>query len=129
MISVLGREKLTLTESEAFLSASDSVRFALRSRAEVYGWVEGLLCGQQYAGQGRRARGLLRAYAARMTGRSRTQATRLSGAYLKSGRIAAKPSRQPHFPRRYASAHIALLAAVDEAHERLSGPATRHNAL
>jgi hypothetical protein len=46
-----------------------------------------------------------------MTGLSRTQATRLSGVYLKSGRIAAKPSRQPHFPRRYTSAHIALLAA------------------
>jgi len=126
MISVLGAEKLSLVEIEAFLSASESVRFVGCNRAEIYGWVERLLCHHEYPLQKRLAKGLLRAYVERMTGLSRAQSTRLIGGYLKVGRIAPKPSARPRFQRRYTAADVALLASVDEAHERLSGPATRH---
>jgi transposase InsO family protein len=126
MISVLGAEKLNLIEIEAYLSASESVRFVGTSRTELYGWVERLLCHHEYGGQKRRSKGLLRAYLEAMTGFSRAQSTRLIGGYLKTGRVAPKPARRPRFPRRYTAADIELLAAVDEAHERLSGPATRH---
>jgi transposase InsO family protein len=126
MISVLGAEKLSLVEIEAFLAASVSVRFAGCGRAEIYGWVERLLCHHEYPLQGRRSKGLLRAYVECMTGLSRAQSTRLIGGYVGLGRIAAKPSGRPRYQRHYTSADIELLAAVDEAHERLSGPATRH---
>ena len=126
MISVLGAEKLSLIEIEAFLSASESVRFAGCGRTELYKWVERLLCHHGYPLQKRRAKGLLRAYIERMTGFSRAQSTRLIGGYLKAGRIAPKPSLRPRFQRRYTAADVELLAAVDQAHERLSGPATRH---
>ena len=59
MISVLGAEKLSLVEIEAFLAASDSVRFTGCGRTEIYGWVERLLCHHQYPHLGRRAKGLL----------------------------------------------------------------------
>jgi len=126
MISVLGAEKLSLIEIEAFLAASEGVRFAGCGRTEIYGWVERLLCHHQYPLQGRRAKGLLRAYVERMTGLSRAQSTRLIGGYVGLGRIAVKPSGRPRYQRHYTPADIALLAAVDEAHESLSGPATRH---
>ena len=126
MISVLGAEKFSLVEIEAFLAASEGVRFVGCGRTEIYGWVERLLCHHEYPLQGRRSKGLLRAYVACMTGLSRAQSTRLIGGYLRSGRVAAKPSGRHCFQRRYTPADIELLAAVDEAHERLSGPATRH---
>jgi len=126
MISVLGAEKLSLIEIEAFLAASESVRFAGCSRTEIHGWVECLLCHHEYPLQGRRSKGLLRAFIEHMTGLSRAQSTRLIGGYLRIGRIAAKPSGRPRYQRRYTPADIDLLATVDEAHERLSGPATRH---
>ena len=126
MISVLGAEKLSLVEIEAFLAASESVRFAGCGRTEIYGWVERLLCHHEYPLQKRRAKGLLRAYVERMTGLSRAQSTRLIGGYVKAGRIAPKPSLRPRFQRHYTAADVELLAAVDEAHETLSGPATRH---
>jgi transposase InsO family protein len=126
MISVLGAEKLSLVEIEAFLAASESVRFVGCGRAEIYGWVERLLCHQEYPLQKRLAKGLLRAYVEHMTGLSRAQTTRLIGGYVRLGRIVAKPSGRPRFQRHYTPADIALLATVDEAHERLSGPATRH---
>ena len=126
MISVLGAEKLSVVEIEAFLRASESMRFAGQGRAEVYGWVQRLLVQQEYGGQGRRAKGLLRAYGAKMTGLSRAQITRLIGRYVKTGQVASPASRRPHFPQRYTPADVELLAAVDQAHEGLSGPATRH---
>jgi transposase InsO family protein len=61
-----------------------------------------------------------------MTGFSRAQCMRLIGGYLRVGRIAPMPSLRPRFQRRYTPADVELLASVDEAHERLSGPATRH---
>jgi hypothetical protein len=126
MISVLGAEKLSLVEIEAFLAALESVRFVGCGRTEIYGWVERLLCHHQYPLQGRLTKGLLRAFIEHMTGLSRAQCTRLIGGYLRIGRVAAKPSGRPRFQRLYTPADIELLATVDEAHERLSGPATRH---
>ena len=126
MISVLGAEKLSLVEIEAFLTASDSVRFVGSSRVELYKWVERLLCHHEYPHQGRRSKGLLRAYVERMTGFSRSQSTRLIGGYVKAGRIVPRPSLRPRFQRHYTAADVELLASVDQAHARLSGPATRH---
>jgi integrase-like protein len=126
MISVLGAEKLSLVEIEAFLAASDSVRFVGSSREELYKWVERLLCHHEYVLQKRRAKGFLRGYVERMTGFSRAQSTRLIGSYVKAGRIVPKPSLRPRFQRRYTPADVELLASVDRAHEQLSGPATRH---
>ena len=126
MISVLGAEKLSLVEIEAFLAASESVRYVGCGRTEIYGWVERLLCHHQYPVLERRSKGLLRAFVERMTGLSRAQSTRLIGGYVGSGRVALKPSARPRYQSRYTAADIELLAAVDEAHERLSGPATRH---
>ena len=59
MISVLGAEKLSLVEIEAFLAASESVRFVGCGRTELYQWVERLLCHHEYPLQKRRAKGLL----------------------------------------------------------------------
>jgi len=75
--------------------------------------------------QGKAARGLLRRYVERMTGLSRAQVTRLIARYTATGRVVATVYRRRRFPERYTRADIELLATVDEAHETLSGPATR----
>ena len=125
MISVHEAETLSLPQIEKFLLAAKEVRFEASQREEVYGWVERLLCQQEYARQGRRARGLLRRYLGKMTGLSRAQLTRLVGRYLATGQVRRKTHCRRRFPTRYTRADIELLAQVDEAHESLSGPATR----
>ena len=125
MISVHETEKLSLQQIEQFLLAAKEVRFEASQREEIYGWVERLLCQQEYMGQGRRARGLLRRYLGKMTGLSRAQLTRLVGRYLATGRVRIKTSHRHRFPTRYTRADIELLAQVDEAHQTLSGPASR----
>jgi transposase InsO family protein len=126
VISVLGSESLSLAEIEAFLQASEIVRFEGNSRAEIYGWVERLLCHHQYPTQARRAKGLLRRYVERMMGLSRAQTTRLIAGYVKTGRVRSRPAGGHRFQGRYTLADVALLARVDRAHDCLSGPATRH---
>ncbi len=84
-------EKLNLVQIEAFLRASDEIRFEGQTRQQVYGWIEQVLWQQQYAQQGRAGRGLLRRYIAKMTGRSRAQVTRLIARYLARGTV--QPAR------------------------------------
>jgi transposase InsO family protein len=124
MISVHETEKLSLQQIEKFLAAAKEVRFEASERKQVYGWIERLLCQQEYTRQGRRARGLLRRYIGKMTGLSRAQLTRLVGRYVATGQVRMNGSRGHRFPQRYTPADIELLAQVDEAHEGLSGPAT-----
>jgi transposase InsO family protein len=123
--SVHEAEKLTLDQIEAFLNASEEIRFEGENREQVYGWVEQVLRQQQYEKQGRKARGLLRRYLEKMTGLSRAQVTRLIARYRASGELQPAHYRRHRFPQRYTRADIELLATVDEAHETLSGPATR----
>ena len=124
-VSVHQAEKLSLEGIRRFVAASEEIRFESADRQQVYAWVEGLLVGQQYAQQGKAARGLLRRYIEKMTGLSRAQVTRLIARYAASGRVEPTVYRRRRFPERFTRADIALLASVDEAHETLSGPATR----
>jgi hypothetical protein len=78
-------EKLSLEEIGRFVEASEGLRFEGEGREQVYGWIERVLCQQEYAGQGKGARGLLRRYIEKMTGMSRAQVTRLLARYRAGG--------------------------------------------
>jgi transposase InsO family protein len=123
--SVHDAEKLSLDQIEAFLNASEEIRFEAENRKQTYGWVEQVLRQQQYPKQGRKARGLVRRYLEKMTSLSRAQVTRLIARYRANGELQPALYRRHRFPQRYTRADIELLARVDEAHETLSGPATR----
>ena len=118
-------EKLNLDQIAAFLKASEGIRFEGETSQQVYPWIEQVLGQQRYHQQSRPARGLVRRYLEKMTGLSRAQVTRLIARYRDRGKIEVLPYRRHRFPQRYTRADIELLAAVDEAHENLSGPATR----
>jgi len=110
----------------AFLEASQGIEFAGQSQEEIYGWVHATLLQEEYFRQGKKGRGAIRTYMQKVTGRSRAQITRLIGLYRKTGELKSRAGRRHRFARKYTAADILLLAVVDRAHERLSGPATRH---
>jgi transposase InsO family protein len=124
-VSVHQAEKLSLEGIRRFVEASEEIRFEGANRGQVYGWVELVLVEHEYAQQGKVGRGLLRRYIEKMTGLSRAQVTRLIARYAASGRVQPTLYRRRRFPERFTRADIELLASVDEAHETLSGPATR----
>lgn len=116
---------MSLEQIRAFLEASEEIQFEAAEREEVYGWVTRTLCEQEYWKQGRGVKGMLRRYLGKMTGLSRAQVTRLISRYRESGAVRERSYQRNRFAKRYTRADIELLAAVDEAHETLSGPATQ----
>jgi len=118
-------EKLSLEAIGRFVEASEALRFEGENRQQVYGWLERVLVEQEYSQQGKAARGLVRRYVEKMTGMSRSQVTRLIARYTATGLVRPTVYQRRRFPDRYTRADVELLALVDEAHETLSGPATR----
>ncbi len=118
-------EKLSLEQIRAFLEASDEVEFEASNRQEVYEWMTEVLRQHGYSRQSREVKGLLRVYLGKMTGLSRAQVTRLVGRFVEHGEIREVVYQRHRFPARFTRRDMELLAAVDEAHETLSGPATR----
>jgi transposase InsO family protein len=118
-------ESLTHSQINEFLKGSAGIEFCGQSRAEVYGWVEKMLVNQEYHRQPKKQRGAIRAYLSKVAGLSLPQIARLIRAHAQTGKVEAKVYRRQRFAAKYRGADIALLAQVDGAHERLSGPATR----
>jgi transposase InsO family protein len=118
-------EKLNLEQIREFLEASQNLQFEARDRRQIYEWVTNILRQHRYGQQGRAAKGLLRHYLIKMSGMSRAQMTRLVAEYRAKGEVKAGGYRRHRFASKYTRADMALLASVDEAHETLSGPATR----
>ncbi len=61
-----------------FLKSSECIEFTGQNRGELYARV---LVGPECAGQGKEARGLIRAYVSKLTGLSLAQVTRLIRQY------------------------------------------------
>ena len=118
-------EKLSLEQMRGFLEASEEVHFEGQRRQEVYEWITRLLRQQGYRKQGKVARGLLRRYVAKMIGRSRAQVTRLIGRYVEHSEVKESSHHRHRFASRFTPADLELLVKVDEAHETMSGPATK----
>ena len=107
-------ERLTRAERQEFLAGSRSMGLAHQGREQIDRLVERVLAAQHYGRLGKRQKGIVRRFLARLSGLSRAPLTRLMGPWLRH-----------RFPRRYTPQDIALLATVDAAHEGLSGPAVR----
>lgn len=119
-------EVLTEEQIQSFLQGTAGVSFVGQRKEEVYAWVEKVLVAQEFLGQDKKQRGAVRAYVEKVTGLSSAQVTRLIRLFRNTGGVEAKAYRRRMFLRIYTDRDVALLAEVDRAHEKLSGPATRH---
>jgi transposase InsO family protein len=125
IVNMQAGEDLSLEQIQAFLEASETVEFKARNKRELYDWVNQTLRQLHFDKLKRDPRGLVRLYVAKMTGLSRAQTTRLISLYLGGEPVQPKSYRRRRFPQRYTRQDAELLAAVDEAHDTLSGPATQ----
>ena len=118
-------EALTGQQMDEFVTGSEGIGFKGESRAAIYAWTEGLLVTQEFMGQGRKRRGAIRKYASKVTGLSLPQISRLIRSYAQTGKVELRVSLRCRFAGKYTERDVTLLAGVDRAHERLSGPATQ----
>jgi transposase InsO family protein len=118
--------ELSGQQIRAFLKGSETIEFTGQNRVEKYAFVQQVLVGQEYALQGKKERGDIRAYLSKVTGLSLPQMTRLIRQYRQEGRVRAASYRRHRFTSKYTAQDVKLLAEVDGAHDWLSGPATVH---
>lgn len=115
----------TLEEIKSVLESSRKLVFKGLSRAEKYGWIEAVLKRFDYFRLDKRRKGLVKAYLERMSGASRAQLTRLVSRKRTAGVIRTLYEGACRFPTKYTNFDKELLALTDNAHGRMSGPATR----
>ena len=117
--------KLSREQIEQLLEASQEIEFEGRNRVEMYQSITRTLSQQRYREQGKPMRGFLLLSVAKMTGRSRTQVTRLVSQYMKNSAVKQAVSERHRFASRFTRGDLELLAGVDEPHKTTSGPATK----
>ena len=118
-------KRLTQADIEAFLAGSKPLDFSVQS-AEAYLFIESVLANQHYSKLSRKSKGSTRRFLMKITALSRAQVTRLIERWQDCRQVRRKAAQRPDFPRIYTAGDIALLAAMDTAHQDLSGPAMRH---
>lgn len=115
----------SILELHELLTGSEGLSFSSVDRAEAYVWIEETLRTYDYLHRSRKDKGLIRRYIAKMTGYSRAQIARFIREYRKTTHVAVRTVYRHRFPTRYTREDVVLLAGVDDAHNTLSGPATK----
>lgn len=117
--------KLDSPESiKAFLEGTDKIEFKV-SRESRYQWISGTLKRTNYFNLRKKDKAPVREYMERMTGYSWSQLKRLIAQYRDKRWIGRAASTRHTFATNYTHSDILLLVQTDEAHQTLSGPATK----
>jgi transposase len=108
-----------------FLKVDDGVEFIAVSRKEKYQWIDDALTKFKYFALSKKEKGIVRKYIRKMTGMSPAQLTRVVKQKRKTGKASLSLKKKNSFPRKYNPKDVSLLLETDNAHNRLSGPATK----
>ncbi len=126
IVSLRTHRLQTLDQVREFVSSSGEAGFRHTDRSSAYAFFRRTLVQFRYSSLGRRDKGTVRAYLAKVTGFSRAQVTRLVRQYRETGRIVDRRGPPKNgFKARYTKADKGLLAEVDAVLEQRCGHATR----
>ena len=116
---------VNITQIKEFLKLDNSIRFKAVSRKEKYQWIEKTLSRFRYFSQKKRDKTKVKNYIRQMTGLSDDRLTKLISRKKKFGKLWLGSTKRHRFPRKYTPGDVACLIETDNAHQRLSGPATK----
>jgi transposase InsO family protein len=121
---------VSIAQLKSFLKEVVQVSFSInnignKNKQEMYDWVGTVIQKFRYFSLKKKERGLVLDYIKKITGRSRPQIKKLIKKKKKFGKIILSMIKKNTFPVLYNTSDIARLIETDNAHERLSGPATK----
>ena len=116
---------LSIAQIREFLQLSEVVKFEGISLKEKYEWTDKVLTRFRYSQLKKKEKGSVRKYIMKMTGISKSQLTRLIFKKAEVGKVLPSSRGRHTFTTTYTPEDIALLVETDNAHERLSGAATK----
>ena len=116
----------TIEQLEQFLTGTQAVAFVVaNSNQDIYRDVKRTLVIFRYLALTKASKGVVVRFLIKITGYSRQQVTRLVKQYRVTGKIERQQRTHQGFKNIYTADDIRLLAALDERHNTLSGPATK----
>ena len=116
---------LTLADIKEFVKSPATINFKSNSKEERNEWIEDILRQHKYLHCLKPEKTVIRKYIQTMTGLSRSQLTKIIADYKKYATLKPREYKRHKFPKKYDLKEIVLLADIDNAHNCLSGPATR----
>jgi len=124
-ISMNDSHIISVAQIQEFIKVARDISFRGASQKEKYQWIEDVIVRFRYFSLKKKERSILKSYMRKMTGYSNAQLKRLIGKKKKVGKIVTNTRGRHRFPRTYTPEDIARLTETDNAHNRLSGPATK----
>ncbi len=116
---------MSITQIREFLKFSEIIKFEGVLQKEKYLWIENVLNRFSYFRLRKKEKSIVKSYVMKMTGISDAQLGRLIKQKKKIGKILVSSKKRNSFPSIYNTNDIALLVKTDNAHERMSGHATK----
>lgn len=121
---------VSITQLRSFLKEVVEVNFSIsnignKNKQEMYDWVGTIIQRFRYFSLKKKEKSIVLDYIEKIIGKSRVQVKRLIHRKKKVGRIKLSIVKRNTFPVRYNTSDIARLVETDNAHGRLSGPATK----
>lgn len=121
---------VSITQLKSFLKEVAVVNFSInnignKNKQEMYDWVGTVIARFQYFGLQKKEKGLVLQYIEKITKRSRPQIKKLIKKKKQWGKIRLSVTKKNVFPTLYNVSDIARLIETDNAHGRLSAPATK----
>lgn len=115
---------VNISQIKEFAKVANIFEFKISNRREKYEWINNILNRFKYFRLDKKDKIVVRKYIMNMTGISKAQLGRLVALKKRIGIMSLSIKRKHCFPRKYNAIDIALLIKTDNAHNRLSGPAT-----
>lgn len=115
----------TIDDVKELIKVESKIKFQAVNKKEKYQWLENVINKFRYFRLKKKERGMIRAYIKQMINLSEAQITVLINRKKKLGKIFQFNQSRHRFSKIYTIEDVALLTATDNAHDRLSGPATK----
>lgn len=122
---------VSIAQLRSFLKeVGQTVNFSInnignKNKQEMYDWVGTIITRFRYFSLKKKEKNIVLDYIKKITKKSRPQIKRLIQRKKKFGKIRLSVTKKNRFPVLYNTSDIARLIETDNAHERLSGPATK----
>lgn len=117
--------EISIIELKEFSKVAEGYKYTANSIKEKYNWINEVLTKFKYRCLGRKEKSIVKNYLVTMTGYSNLHIKRLIGHKVHFGNICQRLPKRNKFKTVYTPEDIALLVNTDNAHGRLSGPATK----
>lgn len=118
----------TIKEVREIIKTQGLISCIAKDKEETYTWIAGVLTKLRYHAQGtkKKDRRDILTYLVMKTGYHRDHVKKLAKRKGKLGKLVLVKGARNRFAVVYTPDDVALLLEIDNAHERLSGPATKH---